>query len=557
MKAGQDVIVVGSGAGGGACAWSLARRGLKVLLLEAGPPYDPARDYLLSDATWEQREFPEKAPTAGRQTFAPLQKLDDRWSHLRSWSRVRGPMVTGERRAAWRYSQVVGVGGSTLHFSGEAHRLNPASMKMATRFGVAADWPLTYAELEPYYCEAERLIGVAGPASTAARWRSEPCLQPPHPLSYASRRLRAGARRLGLAWEPNALAILSSPLDGRPNCNYCAGCTRGCPRTDKGSVDVTFVRKALATGNCTLKSGCAVTRLEPGARDRVKRVVYLDGSNLEREASAPAVVVACGAVETPRLLLVSSGAGAPDGLANESGQVGRNFMETNYWTSSGLHPEPLGSYRGLPADSICWDFNAPDAIPGVVGGCRFSPTTAEANLAGPINHARRVVGGWGKEHQRRMRETFGNVLSVGGIGEHLPNSRCFIDLDPEKRDRHGVPKARIHGHMGEEDIRRLEFMAKTCRDILAASGVEELVEEYGSLDALNATHVFGTCRMGDDPATSVVDSFGRSHRWKNLFITDASVFPSSGGGESPSLTIEALSLRTAEHLVQLLSRNDL
>ena len=210
------------------------------------------------------------------------------------------------------------------------------------------------------------------------------------------------------------------------------------------------------------------------------------------------------------------------------------------------HPEPLGSHRGLPCDAICWDYNAPDTIASVVGGCRFNPGMAEADLVGPINYAERIVGGWGRDHKRRLRETFGHLLAISAIGESLPDARSFIALDPEAKDRHGLPKARIHSFLSDSEIQRLDFMAKTARAILEAAGVTELVEEYGTYDAFNATHVFGTCRMGPDPATSVVDPYCRSHRWRNLLITDASLFPSSGGGESPSLTISALALRAVD-----------
>jgi choline dehydrogenase-like flavoprotein len=309
---------------------------------------------------------------------------------------------------------------------------------------------------------------------------------------------------------------------------------------------VTFIRKARASGYCSVLTGASVTRIEAGADDRVRGVHYRDSKGNEQFLKTPQLVVSCGAVETPRLLLASSSVHAPDGLANESGLVGRNFMETLAWISSGLHPERLGSFRGLPADSICWDYNAPDSIDGVIGGCRFSTGVAEAGLNGPSAYAQRVVGGWGLAHKKAMREQFGRVLTVGSIGESLPNAGSFVDLDPEAKDSNGVPLARIHSHLEESEIKRLAFMAETTRAILKASGVEELVEEHGTYDFFTSTHVFGTCRMGKDPALSVVDDQGRSHRWQNLHIMDASVFPSTGGGESPSLTIEALALRTAD-----------
>jgi choline dehydrogenase-like flavoprotein len=477
-----------------------------------------------------------------------LQKLTPQWDDLRAWNHLTGRLVDGDQRAFWAYLHVVGVGGSTLHYAGESHRLHPQAMRLRSRFGVGADWPLDYAALEPYYLQAERLIGVAGPTETGARTRSGPYPLPAHALSFASRGLGQGCAALGLSWTPNPVAILSRVYDGRPPCNYCGGCARGCPRLDKGTADITFIAKALATGHCTLQDECQVLRLEAGADDRVQAALYTDGNGMQHRIEADAFAVACGAVETPRLLLNSAGARAPQGLANESGLVGRNFMETLYWASSGLHPEPLGSHRGVPSDGICWDYNAPDAIPDVIGGCRFSTNMAEADLVGPISYAQRVVGGWGRSHKTRMREQFGHVLSVGAIGENLPDPKAFIDLDPTQKDAFGQPKARIHAHLGEMELKRLRFMAETSRKILKAAGVEKLIEEYGAYDNFNATHVFGTCRMGGNPDASVVDAACRSHRWRNLLVVDSSVFPSSGGGESPSLTIYALALRAADAL---------
>ncbi len=556
MEDGYDVIVIGSGAGGGTSAFALARRGLDVLLLEAGPTYDPGTDYALHRADWEQRSFPHKVSPRGRQTIAPLQALSPRFEDLRSWNHLFGPTNTGNRRKAGGYHHVVGLGGSTLQFIGEAHRMNPDAMQMYSRFGVAADWPLDYAELEPFYAQAERIIGVAGPED-AVRWRNSPCPLPPHPPSYASARLGAGCEKLGLTWTPNYLAALSRPYDARPQCNYCGNCSRGCPRLDKGSVDITFVAKAARTGNCEIKTLCQVTRLEAGGGDRVQRVHFVAPDGMAAAAHARTIVLACGAIESPRLLLASANKHAPQGLANESGRVGKHFMETLSWTSSGLHPEPLDSYRGLPSDSICWDFNAPDAITGVVGSCRFAPAMAESNLLGAINYARRVVGGWGRAHKAAMRTSFGRVLSIGAIGENLPNPGSYVDLDPEQIDANGLPLARIHSHLPDAELQRLEFMARTTRDILGSAGVDRIFEEVGTYDAFSSTHVFGTCRMGTDPGTSVVDPFCRSHRWRNLFVVDASVFPSTGGGEAPSLTIEALALRASEHIAGLATRREL
>jgi len=537
-----DVVIVGAGAGGAAAAYGLCQRGLSVLLLDAGPRFDPSTDYPLTAADWETHEFPEKPGSRGLVTFAPSQKLAGPEPLLTSGSLGLGRAATNDARWMDRYYHVRGIGGTTLHFTGEAHRLHPQAMKMRSRFGVAADWPIDYGELEPYYVRAEELIGVAGPVTQGARWRSRGFPLPPHALSYAARTLGKGAAALGLGWEANSRAALSLPWNGRPPCNYCGACNYGCPRGDRGSADVTFVAAATATGRCTVRPDSSAIRIEAGPADRVTAVLVgqPDGS-IERIATRN-LVLACGAVETPRLLLAS------DGLGNESGEVGRNFMDTLEVIVGALHPDPQHGRRGLPDDAICWDFNAPDAIAGVISGCRLYNASAESELRGLAGFAMRAVPGWGRAHAQSVRRLWGHSLHVGAIGERLPNAESLVDLDPAVRDPFGMPVARIASHLAEADIARLRFMAKKSRELLAASGAERIFESYSSWDWFGASHVFGTCRMGNDPASSVVDAVGRSHRWRNLWITDASVFPSSGGGEAPSLTIQALALRSAARI---------
>lgn len=380
------------------------------------------------------------------------------------------------------------------------------------------------------------------PRVKGARWRSRGFPLPPHPLSYAARTLEKGAAKLGLGWQANSRAALSIPWNGRQPCNYCGACNKGCPRGDKGSVDVTFVAAALATDRCTLRPDCPVVRIEAGADDRVAAVLVGQRDGSLEQIATPHLILACGAVETPRLLLAS------DGIGNESGEVGQNFMDTLYIVVGALHPDPQHGRRGLPSDAICWDFNAPDSIPGVVGGCRFHNGAGESELNGLAAFAMSAVPGWGRSHAQAVRGLWGHALHVGAIGEMLSNRDSRVDLDPVARDQFGMPVARIASFVTEGDVARLRFMAKTSHDLLAASGAQRIFESYSSWDRFSASHVFGTCRMGNDRETSVVDAFGRSHRWRNLWIADASVFPSSGGGEAPSLTIQALALRTARQI---------
>lgn len=545
-----DAIVVGSGAGGAAAAWRLVQHGLRVLVLEAGPWFDPHTDYGLDKPDWETRLFPVKPGSQGRYRYAPMQALDPQWDDLRSWHRDLGFLVQGGYRLAQGgYSHVRGVGGSTLHYTGEAHRLNPHAMKMRSQYGVAVDWPFDYAELEPYYLEAERLIGVAGPNEVGDRWRSQPYPLPAHPLCRASRTLATASESLGLQWVSNPRATLSQPYDGRPACNYCGGCGRGCPRRDKGSTDQTFIRHALQSGRCEVRAGATVLSLLHGDKRVIEGVRYVDEKGRQHTVRAAVVVLAAGAIETPRLLLTHRSRLAPQGIGNDHGQVGQHFMETHFWSSMAMHPEPQSSHIGLPADAICWDHNRPDAIPGVIGGMRLYSATLDVLLAGPVAYATRMVDGWGAAHKQQLRATFGHALAVGAIGESLPHPRSFVELDTSQRDTHGLPLARIHSYVDEMACRRLRFMAQRCRAVLKAAGCGELRQEMGSYDDFGSTHVFGTCRMGEIPDTSVVNAHGQVHRWGNLLICDASTFPSSGGGESPSLTIQAVALRAVDRFV--------
>ncbi|WP_299722028.1 GMC family oxidoreductase [uncultured Tateyamaria sp.] len=538
-----DAVIIGAGAGGAAAAWRLCNHGLKVLILEAGPRFDPATDYPLTNTDWERTGFPIKPGSTGAVSYGDLGALDPADADLASWNAVSGRQVNSTKRppSATGYAHVQGVGGSTLQYVGEAHRLNPAAFRLQSDHGAGADWPLSFADLEPHYRTIEAEIGVAGAPIAGARWSAQDHLQPAHPLSTSARVLRDAGTRMGMAWETNTRAALSEPKDNRPNCNYCGNCTRGCPLGDKGSADVTFIRKAEATGRLTIHTGAQVTRLIMGANGRVRAVSGVrDGAPFEQDT--PILILAGGAVQTPRLLLAND-------MANGSGQVGRNFMETLAWTSAGLLPGLTNSHKGLPADAVSWTYNAQDAVPGVVGGCRFTASTQETGLLGPMAYASRILDGYGPAFKAQMRNVFGSAIAVAGTGETIPDERSFVALDPQRVDAAGVPFAQINSVLTDNSLALLRFMASQCRAILTEAGVTELAEENGVWDRFTSTHVFGTCRMGADAATSVVDPFGRSHDIDNLYIVDASTFPSSGGGEAPVSTIQALALRMADRLV--------
>lgn len=549
LSQGHDAVVIGSGAGGAAAAWRLCQHGLRVLLLEAGPTFEPARDYPLDRPGWERQGFPIKPGSQASISYGDLGTLHPDSEDLASWSRSGFPwrLPPGLPRPASTsgYSHVQGVGGSTLHFVGEAHRLHPDAFRQYSLTGSGTDWPLGYADLEKLYAEVEEVVGVAGSDVDDERWRSGPYPMPPHMLGPGALALQKAGARVGQRWQVNPRAALSVPWNGRPPCNYCGHCARGCPLGDKGSTDVTFLPQAVETGRLTLLPNAIVTRLHVGANGKIAKMDVIISGRRE-SVETPILVLAAGAVQTPRLLLLSSNAEMPDGVANGSDQVGRNFMETLSWRSVGIVPGLVGSHLGLPADAICWK---PNQTEQRAADFRLNHTTLETGLNGPIGYATRLVPGFGAGFKAALRESFGRALAVGAIGQVVPDRRSGVDLDPQQRDAHGLPVARISSVLTEQSVARLRQMATAARAVLAEAGAV-LVEEASSRDAFTATHVFGTARMGMDSTTSVVDPLGRAHDHPNLWITDASTFPSSGGGESPSLTIMALALRAADAIAR-------
>jgi choline dehydrogenase-like flavoprotein len=541
----HDAVVIGSGAGGAAAAWRLCQQGLRVLLLEAGPAFEPTRDYPLDRPGWERQGFPVKLGSQASISYGDLGTLHEASEDLASWSRAGFPwrLPAGSFRppSTSGYSHVQGVGGSTLHFVGEAHRLHPDVFRQHSLTGSGMDWPISYSDLEKLYAEVEVVSGVAGIEADDERWRTGPYPLPPHLLSPGALALQKAGARLGQRWDVNPRSALSVPLNGRPPCNYCGHCARGCPLGDKGSTDVTFLPLAFETGLLTLLPNAIVTHLHLGANARIARMDVIVAGRSE-SVETPILVLAAGAVQTPRLLLLSANAELPQGVANSSGQVGRNFMETLSWRSVGMVPGLSGSHLGLPADAICW---VPSQADQGVADFRLNHTTLETGLNGPIGYATRLVSGFGAGFKAALRDSFGSALAVGAIGQVVPDARSGIDLDSEQRDAHGLPVARISSVLTEQSIARLRQMAAASRAVLAEAGAV-LLEEASSRDAFTATHVFGTARMGTDSSASVVDPLGRAHDHPNLWITDASTFPSSGGGESPSLTIMALALRAAD-----------
>jgi len=275
----------------------------------------------------------------------------------------------------------------------------------------------------------------------------------------------------------------------------------------------------------------------------------LDAAGRMHDVRARFVIMAAGGVETPRLLLLSRSLQFPQGLGNNEGQVGRHLTETLLWVSVAMLEDRVDAHRGINIDGSAWEFAVPKEHSDWVGGFRLATTHGVAGLRGPGQYAARFVPGYGIDHQRRMVELFGHGVAILGIGDWLPNRSTRVDLDPTLKDGHGVPAARITSFLGENERNLLRDMASTIRAILTAANTVETVEELSSIDVFNTAHTLGTCRMGTDPTLSVADPDGFCHEVPNLAFADGSLMPSSGTGDSPCLTIQALAIRTADKIL--------
>ena len=547
-----DAVVVGSGAGGGFAAMALAEAGARVLLLERGPRMDPV-DFPLHHRDWELRRSPldlaaPPDPTIVRED-GPV--VDPRFAHLRSGP--PGRQVAVARREPFRYQRVFGLGGTTLHYQGEAHRFPADAFRPASAYGLGVDWPIDHAELAPYYEAAERVLGVAGDPANPFKPARGPYPTRAHALSSASQRVKAGASKLGWRLLPNSLALPTASLDGRPPCQRSGGCVQGCIFGAKSSVDLTAIPRGVRTGRLTVVTQARAIALEMGRDGRVAGVVYRAARGLER-AAGRVVVLALGALETPRLLLAQRGSSHPGGLANGSGLVGRHLEETVYVVLNVRFDQRLDSYKGPPIDARIWDFARPARGGRVRSGYVLGVSGTLGGYHGPASYALRTPG-IGRAHKDAMRARFGAVVSLFGIAEQEPRASNRVRLADET-DPDGVPLVRVESTPSEGDLVAMDEMLARLNALAGASGAVEILNQITAYDEPMGTHVGGTCRMGRDPATSVVDPFGRAHEVPNLFIADASVLPGQGGGDSPSLTIQALALRTAERIAGLLQRRE-
>ncbi len=542
MHAGYDAVVIGSGAGGGPLAARLADAGWNVLLLEKGP-FRQREEYSLDEVTATWRDY--FVPDLGDEPHVLVNAADPR------------PQPT--------YLGWVGnsVGGGTVRMGGFFYRFHPDDFRMADLYGgyhAVADWPYDYDALEPYYTRAEWDCGISGDGGTnpAEGARSKPYPLPPidtHPLTPW---LEQACQRLG--WRPfrTPRAIASRAYRGRPACSYCGFCPGfGCRTGAKSSVQETYLAQALATGTCELRANAMVREITVDDRGHATGCIYLDPDGVEHAVRASLVCVSCSAVESARLLLLSTSPRFPDGLANSSGLVGRNlqfhgFSNGRARFNYSQHPDkPLRHDNPFLECSVADHYFLPEGVSDLPKGgiIRFGLPTAS-----PIAAAMRAAEDgpnllWGSRLEQRLHEYFHDYLTVDFEVFHdfIPNDGTYMTLDPQIRDKWGLQAARIHLDVPEHHRVAGRWLVDRGLEAFTEMGADAVQAEEIGETAPYLVH--GTCRAGKDPARSVLNEYCRAHDVPNLYVLDGSFMPTSGGS-SPTLTILANSLRTADHIIR-------
>lgn len=538
-----DFVVIGSGAAGGIVAKELSANGFRVVVLEQGP-YLTEKDFVHDEITVFNQDLLTNHPDLQPSTFR------------------KTPDEKAKPQRVVAYGRI--VGGTSVHFTANFWRFHEIDFREVSRFGATpgaelVDWPISYADLEPYYTKVEWEIGISGQenASPFDPPRSKPYPMPPLPVKSSGVIFERAARKLGWHPFPSPMAILSRPRPGRSaciNCGFCLGF--GCEVGAKSSSLATAIRMAEKTGRCEIRPNSYVHRIELDANGRATGAVYFDAQRNVHLQKAKAVVICANGAETPRLLLLSANKQFPDGLANRSGVVGKNLMFNSAATSMGVFEYPLNDYKGFAVSRVLHDFYELDpAKVGFRGGggldARFDMTPIGFALGSlPPGTPR-----WGKAFKDVLSNNFTRTMEIFCHGTSLPVANNSFSLDPELKDAWGLPALRMTYKDHPDDLKLSKWLNVRAVELLNAAGAQKVwsspVEEQQF-----SVHLLGTCRMGNDPKNSVINSDHQTHDVKNLFLCDGSSLVTSGRGQ-PTLTIEALAFRAADRITALAKRGEL
>lgn len=535
-----DFLIVGSGAAGGIMAKELSTAGHAVLVLEQGPrlersqyDHDEMSLFILGNRT--------NGSSGQPQMFRPTPSDDFQQALCLLYGRT--------------------VGGSNAHFTANFWRMRPSDFNEASVHGAVAgtglaDWPLTYEELEPYYTKVDWEIGVSGAPGPFDPPRSRPFPMPPLPVKSSGVLFERAARQLGLHPQPTQMAINSRPHNGRGACQHCGWCLGFfCEYDAKSTSMVTMLPLAEASGNCEVRPDSYVARVETDDRGRVTGVTYFDADRNEQFQPARAVVLCANGAETPRLLLNSATSRFPDGLANSSGLVGRYLMFNGNWGATGIFEHELNEYKSVETTRMIHDFWETDPARGFFGGggidARFEQYPVIFGMSGLPPDAPT----WGAEYKRMLADYYNRMMFLAVHTTSMPVPENRVELDPDLKDAWGLPCMRVTYRDHEDDLKTGQFLNDRAMEILEAAGAErQWAMPVGPQS--QSVHLLGTCRMGRDPSSSVIDTDHRAHDVPNLFICDGSSLVTSTRGQ-PTMTISALAFRAGERISGLARRGEI
>jgi choline dehydrogenase-like flavoprotein len=549
-----DVCVIGSGAGGGMAAKILTEGGLTVALLEAGGPVNPEKDFQMFKWPYESPHRGVGVAGKAAENFGEFLAPNGAW-------KIEGEPYTSADGANFQWFRSRIVGGRTNHWGRIALRYAPVDFKSKTRDGLGEDWPITYEDLAPYYDKVESYIGVFG---TKENFPSAPdgvFLPPPKPRCHELL-VKKACDKLNIACIPARLAILTKPLNGRAACHYCGQCGRGCTTASNFSSSQVLIPPAMQTGKLTLIPNAMAREILVGADGKATGVSYIDKiTRSEKRISARTVVVAASACESARLLLNSKSRLFPDGLANSSGQVGRNLTDsvgsdgTGYFPSmEKMPPHNHDGTGGMHLYMPWWKYDRRNDFPRgyhiEMSGGREMPK------AGMFDEVCEEFEGYGASLKATCRKRYGTTIGFAGRGEMIPNPDTYCEIDPGAVDQWGIPVLRFHFKWSDYELRQAADMQETFKAIVEAAGGQYLTRTsidgkypFGIQPGGKIIHEVGTARMGSDPKSSVLNRFCQAHDVKNLFVTDGAPLVTNPD-KNPTLTIMALSWLASEHLLE-------
>jgi choline dehydrogenase-like flavoprotein len=558
-----DVAVIGSGAGGGMAAKVLTEAGASVVMLEAGPMWDPVKDSYMMRWNYDS---PRRGGAIPTQQFGEYDAAFGGWT-------LDGEPYTNAPGSEFGWFRSRMLGGRTNHWGRISLRFGPDDFRRKSVDGLGDDWPITYDDIKPYYDEVDKLVGVFG-ANLGPRFPNEPdgiWLPPPEPRCY-ERLIKQASEKLDIPCVPARLSILTRPHNGRAACHYCGQCNRGCMTHSNFSSPSVLIPPARATGRLQIVADAMAREVTVDGSGLADGVAYVDKkTGQDNHVRARIVVLAASACESARILLNSKSAKFPQGLGNSSGQVGRNLTDSTGLGVTGFIPKMMdmpahnedgvgGMHLYMPwwLDNKKLDF--PRGYHIEISGGRRMPG---GGFGGGIqNHtgtdasgAALNFGGYGAKLKNDYRRLYGATVNFAGRGEMVPNKDTYLEIDPRTVDKWGIPVLRFHFKWSDYERKQGKHMQETFRAIIQQMGGTPMStmpgadEDYGLAAGGRIIHELGVTRMGNDPSTSVLNKYCQAHDAKNVFITDGGPFVSQAD-KNCTWTILALAMRTSTYIAE-------